>query len=93
MFYREVLKSNGVNVYQFFKLYRKLSKDSSFYDPGQRVRTRTYVPSYKPVSEGAASRRRVSLCMIIIISSLINSLAPRYHTGSNVQFYGGLCSK
>ena len=54
---REVLKSNGVNVYQYFKLYKKLSKNSSFYDPGQRVRTRTYVPIYKPVSEGAASTR------------------------------------
>ena len=58
MFYREVLRLNGVNVYQFFKLYQKLSKDGSFYDPVQRPRTTTYVPSYKPVS---TSRWRVSM--------------------------------
>ena len=60
MFYREVLRSNGVNVFQFHQLYQKLSKDGSFYDPKQRVRTTTYLRSYKPVT---APRRRVSACM------------------------------
>ena len=58
MFYREVLKDNGVNVYQFFELYWKLSKDHSFYDPVHRLRTTTYVPGYKPVP--ASGRLRVS---------------------------------
>ena len=58
MFYREVLKDNGVNVYQFFELYRKLSKDHSFYDPVHRLKTTTYVPGYKPVP--ASGRLRVS---------------------------------